>query len=181
MFPALVLNIPNLLTLLRVLLVPVFVVLIFWDKYLAALAVFAFAGFTDALDGFIAKRFGQETEFGVTIDPIADKILLVSAYIVLAIKGWVPLFLCVLVLLRDAVILGICIYLSRSERELKVSPSLPGKLTTVLQVVTVVYALYLAGAPGFGFTELVYATAIMVVFSGFHYLAREVKFQRDAP
>lgn len=181
MFPPLVLNIPNLLTLLRVLLVPVFVVCIATERHLAALGVFAFAGFTDALDGFIAKRFGQETEFGVTIDPIADKILLVSAYIVLAIKGWVPLFLCVLVLSRDAVILGICICLVRSKRELKVSPSLPGKITTVLQILTVVYALYLAGVPDTLLTILVYATAFMVVFSGFHYLAREIKFQRGAP
>jgi cardiolipin synthase len=177
MFAYLTLNIPNILTLLRILLVPVFVGLVMVENFSTATFVFVVAGLTDALDGYIAKRFTQRTHFGAWLDPFADKFLLVSAFVVLSIKGWIPMFLCALVISRDVVIIGGIVMLQLFGRDVEIAPSLAGKLTTMFQIITVIYTLFSGSRPGAVFTALILLTALLTVYSGFYYVWREVEIQ----
>ena len=105
-------NIPNLLTLLRILLVPVVVWAIAQGQMSIALAAFVIAGVTDAVDGYIAKHFDQQTELGAYLDPLADKTLIVSIYVSLAIFGFIPPWVAILVVSRDIMIVGAVVLLS---------------------------------------------------------------------
>lgn len=171
-------NIPNALTILRIVLVPVFLHLLFEDRFGYAIAVFAAAGVTDAVDGFIARTFNRKTEFGANLDPFADKLLLVSAYVALTVKGMVPLWLCAPVILRDAVIVSGVLILRGAGRKVVISPTIYGKLTTFLQISTVIYAMAFAGGRGGLFTALSIATAAITVYTGFDYALREIRIQR---
>lgn len=173
-------NVPNLLTFLRILLVPVFVGLIMDRNYTAATVVFVVAGLSDALDGFIAKRFTQRTEFGAWLDPFADKFLLLSAFVVLAVTGWIPAYLCALVILRDVVIVGGIVILRRSGKTVQIAPTISGKLTTTAQIITVIYSLIAHGEPGTFFTALILVTALLTVYSGVEYVRREARVQKLA-
>ncbi len=100
------LNIPNSITLLRILAVPIFLSLLVDGSYAMALAVFVVSGISDAVDGAIARMTDTRTELGAHLDPLADKLLLVSSYVALGILGLVPTQLMITVILRDIVILG---------------------------------------------------------------------------
>lgn len=172
------LNIPNALTIFRILLVPAFIYLILNDRLHAATVVFVVAGVTDAVDGFIARAFNQRTEFGANIDPLADKLLLSGAFIVLTIRGFVPLWLCAPVILRDIVILTGVLMLRGSGRKVVIAPSIFGKLTTFLQITTVVYAMVFSHMTGdMAFLSLAAMTALVTVYTGFDYAWREFKIQ----
>ncbi len=171
-------NIPNTLTIFRIILVPVFLYLLFEDRLGPALAVFVAAGVTDAVDGFIARTFNRRTEFGANLDPFADKLLLVSAYVALGAKGMVPLWLCAPVILRDAVLLSGVLILRGTGRKVVISPTISGKLTTFLQISTVIYTMAFAGKGGGLFTALSIATAAITVYTGFDYALREIRIQR---
>lgn len=173
-------NVPNILTLFRVLLVPVFASFILDDRLNAALVVFMMAGITDALDGFIARAFSQRTEFGASFDPLADKILLVTAFLTLSFKGLIPVWLCALVILRDMVILAVVLYLRNAGRKVEIAPSLVGKLTTLFQIVAIVYALLVAGKPDVVFHAVLLITAFLTIFTGYLYARREFKAQGAA-
>ena len=171
------LNIPNILTLLRLLLVPFFVGLVVYEKFYWALVVFIVAGLTDALDGFIAKRFNMVTDFGRSMDPLADKFLLISAFLVLTIKGWIPLFLCILVILRDMVIVAGYMLLRSGGRKVTIGPSIPGKITTALQILTVIGALVLKGLVDTAFYIVVALTTVFTVYSGIDYAMKGLRVQ----
>jgi cardiolipin synthase len=177
MRPAIISKIPNIITGIRIMLVPVFAVLMMNGAYTGAFIVFIVAGLSDAIDGPLARRLNVVSSFGRNIDPIADKLLMVTAVIVLTLQGWLPLYFTVLVILRDALLLGVYFTLRFFKREGKVTPSIPGKLSTVLQITTIVYVMYLRGADALLRDELIYAATAMTVFSGLHYLAREVRQQ----
>lgn len=134
----------NKLTLLRIFLVPLFIILIGYNQPLYALIVFTVAGLTDAIDGYVARKRNEITLFGKVVDPIADKTLLLSAFIFIYNSGLTykfPFWLIVLVISRDMYILfgSALIYLIKGH--LKVSPSVFGKATTFLQITTVIYTL----------------------------------------
>ncbi|MEK7773960.1 MAG: CDP-alcohol phosphatidyltransferase family protein, partial [Deltaproteobacteria bacterium] len=171
-------NIPNTLSIFRILLVPVFLFLIVKDRFSHALAVFAVAGLTDAVDGFVARAFNQKTEFGANIDPVADKLLLVSAYVALTVKGIIPSWLCVPVILRDVVIVSGVLIFRGAGRKVVIRPTIAGKLTTFLQISTVIYAMAFAGGTGGFFTALIIVTAAITVYTGFDYALREIRIQR---
>ena len=99
-------NIPNSLTLVRIVLVPLVVWLIITHEMLAAFLLFLLAGLSDAADGFLAKRYGWDTELGAYLDPIADKALLVSIYVTLGLAGQLPAWLVIAVVSRDILIVG---------------------------------------------------------------------------
>ncbi|MGE0523903.1 MAG: CDP-alcohol phosphatidyltransferase family protein, partial [Variibacter sp.] len=99
-------NLPNLITLARILLVPVVVWAITSGEMLVAFIVFVVAGISDAVDGFLAKHFNMTTEIGAYLDPLADKVLLVSIYVALGIAGNIPRWLVILVVSRDLMIIG---------------------------------------------------------------------------
>ena len=99
-------NAPNIISLLRLLSVPLTVWLIVSDRFTAAFALFVLAGLSDAVDGLLAKRFDMATELGGFLDPLADKALLVSVYVTLGLQGWLPNWLVILVVSRDMLIVG---------------------------------------------------------------------------
>ncbi len=179
------LTIPNLLSLLRMALVPIFIIAVRYGEPRKALIVFLIAGITDALDGFIARVAKQQSLLGTYLDPIADKLLLTSAWIVLAIPNLansapVPVWVTILVISRDLliVIVALILYLAAGVRRFR--PSWLSKITTVFQVVTVVVVL-VAGlakaapaevARGFEALSdvLIYSTAVLTLASGLHYM-----------
>jgi cardiolipin synthase len=161
-------NLPNLLSLFRFFLTAFFVVSIVYDRYVVGLLLFIFQSVSDMLDGFLARVMRQKTPLGAYLDPMADKVMLASSYIVLLYKGLVPLWLVLIVLLRDVVItLGFWV-LIRISPDRRPQPSLISKMTTVFQMVTVVYILW-PGTRSLSYLFF-YSTAALCVASGLQYI-----------
>jgi len=144
--PSLALSIPNLITLARILMVPVVVWAIASHTMWLAFVLFLLAGVSDAVDGFIAKRFGMTTELGAYLDPLADKALIVSIYLTLGINGDIPPWLVILVVSRDILIVGGIILSWLMDNPLKIKPLWVSKLNTVAQIV---FACVVLGSLGF--------------------------------
>jgi cardiolipin synthase len=142
------LSIPNLITLARILLVPVVVWAIASNQMLFAFLLFAAAGVSDAVDGFLAKRFGMASELGAYLDPLADKVLIVSIYVSLGIMDGLPRWLVILVVSRDLLIVGGVLFSWLIGRPVSVKPHPVSKLNTAAQLLLV--GLVLASL-GFGF------------------------------
>ena len=134
-------TIPNLITILRVLLVPIFIIYMINDKTLGSLIIFVIASVSDALDGFIARVFHKKSDLGAYLDPLADKILLIAAYITLAILKMIPAWLAVLIISRDVIILLGVLVLYLNRHPVKIHPSLLSKSTTCLQIATILMIL----------------------------------------
>jgi cardiolipin synthase (CMP-forming) len=134
-------TVPNLLTVSRVLLTPLLMWFLMNHKINQALVVFVIAGLTDVLDGLIARLFDQKSRFGAILDPLADKFLLVSSFLMLGRLGLVPLLLVVIVVLRDVVIVVGTSALFLLGVRVEMRPTLLGKLTTLTQLLTVLGAL----------------------------------------
>jgi cardiolipin synthase len=171
-------NIPNLLTLLRIILVPIIVILLIQGSFFKALMVFLVAGISDALDGFLARVLHQQTVLGAYLDPIADKALLASSFITLSILHIIPGWLTVIVISRDFIILlGISV-LSMMSIPVKIRPVFVSRVTTTLQLITVLMALSARCLPG-NFNELwllaiYWVTALFTIISGLNYMAKGV-------
>jgi len=144
--PGLALSIPNLITLARILLVPVVVWAIASHAMWLAFVLFLVAGVSDAIDGFLAKRFGMTTELGAYLDPLADKALIVSIYLTLGINGDIPLWLVILVVSRDILIVGGIILSWLMDNPLTIKPLWVSKLNTVAQIA---FACVVLGSLGF--------------------------------
>lgn len=127
-------NLPNLITLGRLLTVPIAVYLLMQSAYLAAFILFLLAGVSDALDGYLAKRNNQTTELGAILDPLADKALLVGVYVTLGLQGNLPNWLVVLVVFRDVLIVGGVIILYLVRLEVKMRPLIISKINTAMQI-----------------------------------------------
>jgi cardiolipin synthase (CMP-forming) len=140
------LNIPNLITLGRILLVPIVVWAIASGAMWIAFVLFLAAGVSDAVDGYLAKRFGMTTELGAYLDPLADKALIVSIYLALGITGAIPRWLVILVVSRDILIVGGIMLSWLMDNPLKIKPLLVSKLNTVAQIV---FACVVLGSLGF--------------------------------
>jgi cardiolipin synthase len=165
-------SIPNIITIIRILLTPLFVILLLRDLFPMALMVFAVAGISDGLDGFIARYFNQRTALGAWLDPIADKLLLVSAFVGLAILSVIPPWVAVIVIARDVIIsLGIAV-LTLTEKKYEVRPSIVSKCTTMAQIVTVMISLFDPARTTLSslHTPILWLTAILTILSGLHYI-----------
>jgi len=164
-------SIPNFLTIIRILLTPIFVISIIKNALALSLCIFAVAALTDALDGLIARCFNQKTELGAHLDPIADKLLLSSAYICLAIINHIPNWLAVIVISRDVIILmgmAIC-YIN--DVHVPIKPSIASKATTLTQLITITLALLNEFYPlTSSIIILCWLTAILTIISGLHYV-----------
>ena len=134
-------TIPNLITILRVLLVPIFIIYMINDRVLGSLIIFVIASASDALDGFIARVFHKKSDLGAYLDPLADKILLIAAYTTLAILKMIPPWLAVLIISRDVIILLGVLVLYLNRHPVKIHPSLLSKSTTCLQIATILMVL----------------------------------------
>jgi len=158
------LYIPNILTIARIGLVPWLLVLLQSQQYSLSLVVFVVAGVTDALDGFIAKRYNAQTKLGALLDPLADKALLVSAYVMLSIMELVPFWLMVVVVFRDVVIVGGYLIMSLSFDSIEMRPLLISKANTLIQIAFIVLVL-LTLSTGFGQSVLMTAMAYLVLLT----------------
>jgi cardiolipin synthase len=128
------LYLPNLITIARIFSVPVLIWLIVTGNLFSAFILFVIAGFSDALDGFLARRFNWMTELGAYLDPIADKVLLTSVYAALAFHGHVPIWFGILVVSRDMLIVGAVVLAWLLDRGIEIKPLFIGKLNTGLQI-----------------------------------------------
>jgi len=140
-------NIPNLITLGRILLVPVIIWAITSGQMAAAFFLFVIAGVSDAVDGFLAKRFHMQSEMGALLDPLADKALLVSIYVALGISADLPRWLVILVVSRDVIIIGAVIVSWLLDRPVPMKPLMISKINTLVQVT---YAALALATLGFG-------------------------------
>ena len=147
-------NIPNSLTLGRIVLVPFVVWLIITHEMTAAFVLFLLAGLSDAADGYIAKRYGWRSELGAYLDPIADKALLVSIYVTLGFAGHLPVWLVIAVVSRDILIVGAVVLSWMLSRPLSMQPLLISKANTLAQIVLAGLVLAELGV-GLGLHELV--------------------------
>ena len=164
-------TIPNMITILRVILVPIFIIYMINNRILASLVIFSIASFSDALDGFLARVFHQKSNLGAHLDPLVDKILLSTAYIILAIFHMIPSWLAVLIISRDVIILLGVLVLYLHRYPVKIRPSLLSKATTCIQMATIVVVLsndYL----NLKFLEIYsfYLAALFTVASGLQYI-----------
>jgi cardiolipin synthase len=173
------LTIPNLLTLLRMGLVPLFIIAVLDGYSGRALVIFVAAGVTDALDGFIARFWNQRSLLGSYLDPIADKLLLVSAWVVLSIPSLslgtrIPLWVTVLVIARDVLLVIVALVLYLASDIKRFPPSLLSKVTTVVQVVTITMVLGSDIWPGLAplAETLLYVVAAFTFLSAVDYFRR---------
>jgi cardiolipin synthase len=168
-----VLTVPNQLTFLRLGFLPFFIISIQYGKYKAALAVLILAALTDGLDGLLARSLNQKTSLGAYLDPIADKLLLSSSFVVLALDGKIRWWLATLVLSRDVFILVSATVILVVVGYRPFPPSVFGKWTTSLQIL-LVFAVVLLAVTEWRWLQFVrmllgYLVAGFTVFSGFHY------------
>lgn len=167
-------NLPNIISIFRFFITFYFIYAVYQGRLRLALYLFLIQGISDLLDGFIARVMGRKTELGAYLDPIADKTMLVAAFVMLYIVGIIPLWLTALVLGRDIVIAVGYLILYCYARDVKPRPSIFGKITTVLQIVTILYALWSwSGGDSVmqGYNLLFFtATALATIISGAHYV-----------
>jgi cardiolipin synthase (CMP-forming) len=178
-----IVTVPNMLTVFRMVLIPVFVSLIFYQRFIWALAVFVIAGVTDGLDGLLARRFDQRSQLGTILDPIADKLMLVTAFVVLSLKSVfpqpvpshlpIPFWVTVAVISRDVFIIvgAAAINIMTGFRGFR--PSSLGKISTVVQIIGIAAVMFAASFPyGTGwYLPTVYAAVFaFAVLSGLHYI-----------
>lgn len=155
-----VLNLPNLITIARILLVPVMVWAIASNQMAIAFVLFVVAGLSDGVDGFLAKRFGMTSELGAYLDPLADKVLIVSIYVSLGITEAIPRWLVILVVSRDLLIIGGVMLAWILGNPMTVKPLVVSKFNTLAQIVLAGVVL---AALGFGFDGRLAILLLMVL------------------
>lgn len=170
-------TIPNMLTVSRILLTPGFVMAYATQNFRLAWLLFAVAGFTDALDGALARLLKQRSQLGAMLDPLADKVLLVTSFICLAINGWIPVWLATLAVSRDAIIVGglAVLHFWGVDVKSRIRPIWSSKLTTTAQIGLVLFVMlertFEWQVPTLG-GWLVSLTAALTIISGVHYVIK---------
>jgi cardiolipin synthase len=178
-----IITVPNLLTVFRMALIPVFVSLIFYQKFLLALAAFVLAGITDGLDGLLARRFHQQSPLGRILDPVADKMMLVTSFVVLSMRSVfpapmpkhlpVPFWVTITVISRDVFILVGAAAINMVTGFRGFQPSLLGKISTAVQILAVAAVMVAAqtriGA-GYYLPTLYTSVFTLALVSGIHYI-----------
>jgi len=166
-------QLPNLISVARMLLVIPVVWALLNQEYSLALVLFAVAGISDAVDGFLAKHYSWQSRLGSILDPLADKLLLVSSYLALAWVGLIPVWLVAAVLLRDLLIVAGAVLLHFWMGRYEMSPSLVSKLNTVFQIVLVLAVVLYHGAYAFNpwiVQMLIYIVLATTLVSGLNYV-----------
>lgn len=178
-----IVTLPNVLTIFRMVLIPIFVSLLFYQRFVWALVVFVLAGVTDGLDGLLARRFDQQSQLGTILDPIADKLMLVTAFIVLSMRGVfhsplpkhlpVPFWVTVAVISRDVFIIvgAAAINIMTGFRGFK--PSWLGKVNTAVQILAITAIMFSASVPigsGYYLPTIYTSVFTLAILSGVHYV-----------
>lgn len=186
-----VLTVPNILTFLRIGLIPVFAIMLVYDRPGVALVLFTIAGVSDGVDGFIARRMKQESQLGIIIDPIADKLLMTTAFIMLTLESVigvgkphlpVPFWVTACVIGRDIAIVTIAGAINVMTGFRGFRPSGPGKASTFVQVAAVILIMVAVNFPVNNglFLPTTYAVvAFFAVFSGIHYIFQVARLMRE--
>jgi cardiolipin synthase len=183
-------NWPNALTIVRILLIPLFVYQVLDGDYTMGAVVFFLAAVTDALDGFIARIFHMKTRLGTFLDPMADKLLVNAAYVILGIKGIIPLWLVVAVISRDVIIVLGAMVVHLLAGELHVRPHPVSKVNTFFQLLTVILALFEGMTAGMGLLHewievslepAIYLTAGLTLVSGLIYIITGLRAIEEEP
>ncbi len=175
------LNLPNVITSLRIFLIPVFLYFLARDEIIRAIGVLVLASITDMLDGFIARRWHLRTEFGSFLDPAADKLLFVSTFVIFSIKGDVPLWFTLSIILRDLIVVAGSIYFRWRSSDFKIRPTKSGKWSVFFQIIVLgcvllkkLFAEKVEIIDVF-FYPLIYFTLFLSLLSGFQYVKRGIK------
>ncbi len=190
-----IVTIPNLITFLRMALIPIFAILLFYGYHAWALFAFVFAGISDGIDGFIARRYNQQSELGTILDPIADKLLMTTAFVIMTLPNIfpsmrhlpVPFWVTASVIGRDVLIIAVAVAIFIITNFRGFRPSWLGKASTVVQISAVILILLAAVVPSLQglYLPTVYATTVAFAFSsGIHYIfyvARLMKIFEKTP
>ena len=170
------LNIPNTLTVTRILIIPVFITSIIYRHYDYALYLFIIAALTDLFDGLFARMTNQKTDLGKFLDPLADKFLLVTSFVILSIYGWLPKWLTITVISRDVIIvIGWFVLYLTTGRSI-VDPTFLGKTTIWIQSLLIAYVLtYVNGVLPNMPRGVLFFTAGITIVSGLHYIYKGLK------
>ncbi len=170
-------NLPNKLTVLRVIAVPIFVILFMNKHFWTAILVFSLASITDLLDGKIARSRGLVTNFGKIMDPLADKILVYSAFSLMVANGMIPAWVLIVILAREFTVSGMRTV--AASEGIVIAAAMSGKIKTVLQMLSVIALLLLNAIASTVLTVtayvLLYASLVMTVFSGIEYVIKNRK------
>ena len=168
-------HIPNLITLLRFILTVPLVFFIIQQQYHIAVVLFAIASITDALDGWVAKKFNYQSVLGSKIDPLADKILLLSSFIVLFYNQLIPIWLVITIFLRDFILItGVVILIDKNT---KFTPSLISKINTILQIICIALIMFaqIITIPAVAIKLCFAIVFFTTIASGFHYIYKYFK------
>jgi cardiolipin synthase len=166
-------TVPNQITLLRLGFLPFFLILVFYEEYRWALVVLVFVALTDAFDGYLARSLHQKSALGAYLDPIADKLLLSSSFVTLAMSKKIAWWLTILVLSRDVLLLTVAAVILIIQGYRPFPPSLLGKATTFFEIIFVFYVILANAYPPMHAAPVLrylgFLVAALVTVSGFHY------------
>jgi cardiolipin synthase len=177
------LTIPNLITMVRILVTPLFIIFLLNNSYFQAMTVFVLAGLSDLADGYIARNFKQKSPLGALLDPLADKLLVTASYLTLGYFEKIPAWLTVVVISRDVVIVGGIITLKLFEVDFRIDPTQVSKWATAAQMLTVFLAILreLAPFPYWVLLASCWLTALFTVASGLVYMTRGLRLLNSSP
>jgi cardiolipin synthase len=166
-------TVPNQITLLRLGFLPIFLILISYEEYRWAVLILVLSGLSDAIDGVLARKLNQRSAIGAYLDPIADKLMLSSSFVILAMEKRIPWWMTIIVLSRDILILTVAVVIILISGYRPFPPSILGKLTTVSQIALVFLVLVGAAYPILSVPALnqalMYVVSVLAIVSGFHY------------
>lgn len=179
-------NLPNILTITRILLLPFFAAMLIYGNYDYALILFLLASVTDVLDGYVARIKNQTTDFGSILDPVADKFLLMTSFILMSINAseWIPKWLTIIVISRDLIVVTGCLIIYFVTHSLKVEPSILGKAANAFQFILIGTTLLLINLKGVSCNiesgyciplPFLITVAVLTAVSGLQYVYRGLK------
>src|SRR5208283_586964 len=172
-----VLSVPNSITFIRIVIIPVFVTALVYNRVDYALFLFIVASISDMFDGLLARMTSQQTRLGAFLDPLADKFLLMTSFILFSVYGWIPVWMTITVISRDLIVtLGwLLLYLLYDIT--KVEPSLTGKAAIAAQLVLIAYTLFSRTFPGFPPPEgwMFIIVTLLTMISGLQYIYRGLR------
>ncbi len=172
-----VFSIPNIITLGRIIIIPIFVTTVVYKRHDYALALFAIAAVSDTLDGLLARISRQKTALGAFLDPLADKCLLITSFVLFSAYGWIPKWLTITVISRDIIVILGWFLLYLTTHKTKVEPSATGKAAIASQLIIIAYTLLAINIPNIPPVHdvMLYAVAILTITSGVQYIYRGLK------
>ena len=166
------------MTVVRIILIPVFITAVIYKKYQQALLLFVLAAITDLLDGYIARITNQKTALGTFLDPLADKLLLTSSFMLFSFYGWIPLWLTITVISRDFIVVIGWLLLYMITHDVRIEPLLLGKTAIAFQLITLTLVLLSINMPSIRPPKEFFfaATAALTAVSGIQYIYKGLRF-----